>query len=55
MATTALHVPSLPTPASDAPLERHAVRENPILCALQTSEADAEFADSVHQLILFEI
>ena len=35
--------------------ERHALRENPILCALQTPEADAEFAESVNQLILFDI
>jgi hypothetical protein len=29
--------------------------KTPILCALQTPEADAEFAESVNQLILFDI
>jgi hypothetical protein len=29
--------------------------KTPISCALQTSEADVEFAESVNQLILFDI
>ncbi len=29
--------------------------KTPILCALQTPEADAEFAENVNQLILFDI
>ena len=29
--------------------------KTPILCAFQTSKADAEFAESVSQLILFDI
>jgi hypothetical protein len=29
--------------------------KTPILCALQTPEADTEFAESVNQLILFDI
>ena len=34
--------------------EPHALRENPDFMRLQTSEADAEFAESVNQLILFD-
>ena len=29
--------------------------KTPILCALQAPEADAEFAENVNQLILFDI
>ena len=29
--------------------------KTPILCALQAPDADAEFADNVNQLILFDI
>jgi hypothetical protein len=35
--------------------ERHAPRENPVLSALPTPEADGEFAESVDHLIPFDI
>ena len=35
--------------------ERHAFEKTPISCALQAPEADAEFAENVNQLTLFDI
>jgi hypothetical protein len=34
--------------------ERHAFEKTPLLCALQASDVEANFAQNVNQLILFD-
>ena len=43
---------SLPNPTDS---KRHALRENPILCALQAIDAGADLTENVNQLILFDL